>query len=174
MESRQSTAIGNTRMTLSVTCAAAFVLLALLWGRSYRYIDNITGPQYGTYRPQIGSSNGWLTVRYRNDKLSPKHFPEWNRQSKTFEEMEAVYQQMELSIANEPGATFVRPTPTYRFGWAGVAKFRTPYWLPVVISGALAIIFGWKLDWRFSIKMMLLATVGVAVVLALIVKFLRM
>ena len=174
MELQRTGAIETTRILLSVICIVVFVLLSLLWVRSYWWIDNVTGPQSGDYRPQLGSSNGWLTVRYRNDKLSPDQIPEWNRQSKTHAEMDAIYEQMEKSIANEPGATFVRPTPMYHFGWTGVATFRTPYWIPVFVSAGLAVLFGWKQDWRFSISTMLFAFAAGAVVLALIVKFLRM
>lgn len=174
MNLTQRNTTGNIRMLLSVTCIAVCVLLLLLWVRSYWWIDMVTGPQSGEFRPQIGSSNGWLTLRYRNSQLSTHDFPEWHRQSRTFSDMEKIYQQIEEKIKNEHSATFVRPTPTYRFGWVNAEVFRTPIWIPAIVSGCLAILFGWKQDWRFSLRTILIVTAVIAAVLSVSVSFLRM
>ncbi|EMI15318.1 membrane protein [Rhodopirellula maiorica SM1] len=121
----------------------------------------------------MGSSDGWLTIRNRNDKLSPDQFTEWTRQSTSVEDMEAIYAQMEESIKNEPGATFSRPTPKFEFGLADVGVFRTPYWVPIACLGFLAIAWGWRQDWRFSLKTMLIWIAVSAVSLGLAVQFFR-
>jgi len=173
MKSRLSNFVGSIRVLFSAICIASFILLTLLWARSYSWIDNVIGPQYRSYRPQLSSSDGWATLRYCNDNLSPDQFTKWTRQSTSSQQMDKIYRQMEESIKNEPGATFSRPTSSHSFGWQGVGAFHTPYWLPIAVIGLLAVAFGWKQDWRFSLKTMLTLTTVAAASLALIVKFLR-
>ena len=154
------------RIAVTVLSLTACVLLTVLWVRSYWWVENVVGPSRGSFRLGVASSNGWLTVRYRNGKLSPQAFPKWTLQSKSAAEMEEIYQQMEASIKGT-NATFSRPT--FKFGWKDDWGFQLPYWLPMVIIGILAVVVGWKLPWRFSLRTLLIATTLVAVVLGIVV-----
>lgn len=173
MNTPQKAFVGSLRVLLSTIGIAAVVLLTLLWARSYWWIDNVIGPQTGSFRPQMASSEGWLTIRYRNEKLAPNQFTKWKRQSTSVENMEAIYAQMEESIKNQPNATFSRPVPTFQFGRKEAGVFSAPYWLPIAAIGFLAIALGWKQDWRFSLKTMLTWTAVSAVCLVLAVQFFR-
>ena len=173
MRAQTKSVIGGLRVLLSTICIAGLALFSLMWVRSSSWNDNIIGPQTGSFRPQISSADGWVTIRYHNDQLSPGQFPKWTRQSRSDEQMEAVYKQMEESIKNEPGATFTRPMPTFNIGWQKDDAFRTPYWLPILTLALLAMAFGWRQDWRFSIKTLLMWISIAALCLGLIVQFFR-
>ena len=171
MESTSTTFFGRTRVFLAAICIAMCILLLAMWVRSHFWLDHLTGPQSGSYRPGLSSTMGWLTIQYRNDKLSPQHYPKWTITSSTHEAMEAVYDQMEKSIENTPGATFIRPSsiPDFHVGWTGDGKIRTPYWLATAILGCSAIVLGYKQDWRISLKTTLLMTAAIAVLIAIAV-----
>ena len=172
MQTTLKSYFGGFRILLSTVCVALIVVLALLWGRSCFWIDHVIGPQSGSLRPQMSSSDGWLTLRYRNDTLSPNQFTGWRRQTTTIEDMETIYRQIEESIKNKPGATFTRPAaPTFQFGWKGSGVFCVPYWLPIIALAGSGFALGWKQDWRFSLKTILLWITLSAVFLTLSVQY---
>jgi hypothetical protein len=154
------------RIAWSAVCGILCLLLIALWVRSYWWVDNFIGPSQGAYRFGVASSDGWLTIRYRNGILDPKAFPNWKLKSTSAAAMEKVYKQMEASIKGTPGATFSRPAR--KFGWKDDWGFQFPYWLPVASVGVLVTV-SWKLPWRFSLRTLLIGMTVVAVVLGLVI-----
>jgi hypothetical protein len=162
----------GVRAIAAATCLIACVLLALLWVRSYWYLDNVIGPARGSFRLGVASANGWLTLRYANGSMGPEYFPKWNLQTTTNEQLEKVYQQMEQSIKGTPGATFTRPDPP-RFRWMENWGVQFPYWLPTLTVAILAIAFGWRLRWQYGLRALFVTTTIIAVGIGLLVAFFR-
>jgi len=156
------------RIALSVMCGLVAVLLCVLWVRSYQIYDNVVGPPHGSYRFGVASAGGWLTIRWKSD-FDPSIFPRGMVQTKSAEQMEAIYRQMEDSIRNDPGTTYTRPT--FKFGSTGDGAIQFQYWLPAMIAAALAAA-AW-LRWRFSLRTLLIGMTLLAVGLGWLVYTLR-
>lgn len=157
-------------MAASAACGVLCLVLLGLWVRSYWWTENLIGPARGSYRLGVANADGWMTVRYRNGRLSPQAFPEWTLQSKSDAEMEKIYKQMEDSIRGTT-ATFTRPAPAY--GWKENWGFQFPHWAPTALLGIFAVVAGWKLPWRLSLRTMFIAMTIAGVALGMIVWGLR-
>ena len=152
MEPKENNVSGSTRILFSSVFITIFVLLSIMWARSYWWVDIVIAPQSGSQTQQFLSGDGWLGVHFRKN-LEPNVFPDWVHDSLPFKPIEG---------------------PSPRFGWEDAETFLSPYWLPVFACLCLATIFGWKQDWRFSLKTMLIAISVVAVAVFLILKSLQM
>jgi len=128
------------------------VLLVLLWVRSYWYSDTISNPN-NLLTSDLGD------VRFHHDSRSsgPKG---WHLSG--YEQSPATAD----SVRN-------RPWISSRFGWnRWQTQFavQVPHWLPVYICGIFAVLPQVnRLQTRFSLRTLLIATTLVAMVLGLIV-----
>ena len=151
------------RIAWSVGCAAACVLLVVLWVRSYWWMDSAWNviPAFGT--TNLVSDLG--DVRASSDTSSAASTPSgWKVWS---------YEQADSTSA----AVRLRPWVRSRFTWkasAGRCSVSAPHWSLVMIS-ATAASLPWinRLRWRFSLRTLLIATTLVAAVLGLVVYFMR-
>lgn len=162
--------IHSALTVFAAVSSTLLIVLLLFWGRSYWWGDTMIGPARGNLRLGVSSSNGWLTVRFRNGNLGLDAFPKWSFQSTSSEAMEKIYQQMEKSIRGT-NAKFTRPSP--HFGWIEDWGIQFPYWFAMLVAGLLAIASSWAIRWRFGLRSLLVTATILAVALGLLVTFLR-
>jgi hypothetical protein len=144
----------HLRIAFSCACGIACVLLVVLWVRSY----------------SIHSSKSvWVTPNYRYYLRSTEGKAILLKQERIF------FQGLEGSSATEwtfaGWKTFDGPK-VLRDLDGSVRAVSFPYWLLASMPALLAA-FAWMVNWRFSLRNLLIATTLVAVALGLIVATLR-
>lgn len=151
----------DRRIVVSTVCGLLCILLIVLWMRSYQWKDVITAP--GDRSQRIGSYNGWVTIRWKDDRLRPGRTPpanNWELVSISKEELEQKFAQYESR-----GVKIERPKDQFGLIDSGALQFH--YWLPTVVFLVIA-----TLPWlplRFNLRSLLIAMTLVSVVLGLIV-----
>ena len=150
------------RITWTVFCGIACVLLVVLWVRSYVWFDNLVGPVSSTRCLGFESSQGWLTVRWDQYTMNPKAFPRWTLNKMPAEALEKAFKL--LAARGTP----IHSVPSFGFH---DGSFQFPHWSIVVLTGVLAVAFATCRPYRinFSLRTLLIATTLVAAVLGLIV-----
>jgi hypothetical protein len=132
------------------------VLLIVLWVRSYWCGDMLQFRSLETWGTQAESNNGRLV--FMISKESARHYPSWRLAS--------------IQIASFK-SVFPYPVNIFGFGFhrllAGSVTLTVPIWLPVLMCGIPATLFGLRHPKSFSLRTLLIATTLVAVVLGLIV-----
>jgi hypothetical protein len=143
------------RITLSVACGIACLLLIVLWVRSYRYVEAIrlmAAPNGGVI--QCLSIPGSLAVGIFKSAKPWSYFQmsasEWRR-----------------VMATAPASQLPSPTWGGRLTNSVVDQFFVPYWILVLSSAVTASLPG--LRWRFSLRTLLIAATLVAIVLGIVV-----
>ena len=143
------------RIVWTALCVTACVLLVVLWVRSYSRGDSFTYRQGNTWTG-VGSVAGGLTASRTSDPYLPFGMG-WFLESFGPDEF------------GDPSAS--------RFIWDNSPTSRcigVPHWFAVVIFAVLTILpLRRYFSWRFTLRSLLIATTLVAVVLGLVVYFVR-
>ncbi len=143
------------RITWTVFCGIACVLLIALWVRSYDTKDMIAGHTSQTRGICAYSVEGWLDVSATTVRDTSRNYG-WHV---TIGELDPGYHKPTLwrhVFPNFEGSTF-------RSGF----HYQIPYWFLISTSFIFAPVP--RLRWRFSLRTLLIATTLVAVALGLIV-----
>src|SRR5438067_2362540 len=69
------------RIAFSVTCVIACVLLIVLWVRSYRWIDTLSGFNPSIFVFGLGSERGTLVAEWQPHAASLLHITRWQPKS---------------------------------------------------------------------------------------------
>jgi hypothetical protein len=132
------------RIAWSVFWGLACVVLIVLWVRSYRY----------------------------GDRLRTENFTHEDSQKRLYV-VQSGRGFVRLSVAKQDArgewAISYRPSKLFGLGLSRTNSSTTvnvPYWFPMIVSAAMA--FTPWVNWRFSLRTLLIATTLVAVVLGLI------
>jgi hypothetical protein len=140
------------RIAWSAVCAIAFVLLIVLWVRSYWRLQ-ILERRTGSQAIQISSVKGRVAIA----RIDPR----------------AAIKRSYLSVTAGDSADWrnggVLGFRYYHDGW--ITALIAPHWLPALLSAALAVIPWISRSWRFSLRTLLIVTTLIAVVLGLMVAF---
>ena len=141
------------RLAWSVGCGITCVVLIVLWVRSYHYFDKLEGP--------IGSQRAFGIESF------PGHldFFVWR-----FIDQPQPWSRHTYSLSELPEQGIVLPQICLGFySWDQQDYFgiRLPYWF-LSVAAAILVPAPW-LRWRFSLRILLIATTLIAVVLGLIV-----
>jgi hypothetical protein len=140
------------------TAAMLFVLLALgfvsLWVRSFQHTDTLQGEGVGAFY-FLSSENGRLYLQWNRAEGAPAAWPEWSFKT------------------SPPSSNWRFATAIIGFGyldhWLFGRAIALPHWAPALSSLAIAALFVFKRNWRYSLRTILVATTVVAVVLGLAV-----
>ena len=149
------------RITWTVFCGIACVLLIALWVRSVSWDDGsgirLTS-NYCLYGEQI-RCRVLIYISQLKPGLEPSH---WWSQSIDANDFEIVKENT--------GPSMLGFGVTHRPGYF---RIRLPHWFLVAATATAAVVpwFSWR--WHFSLRTLLIATTLVAVVLGLIVYFAR-
>jgi hypothetical protein len=154
------------RITWTVAWGVAAVLLVALWVRSYWRQDYMLGWASDSRTISSLSSNGWLSLdsQWFNKTSEPSQLPNWEITSRII--------QPDPIFGTSP-----RLAPLPGWNWHSYATRRNasrglvvPYWFLVVLAIAFAAP-PWihKLNWRFSLRTLLIATTLLSVLLGLVV-----
>jgi hypothetical protein len=158
------------RIAFSVACATAFVLLIILWVRSYTIIDVAHLKLSGYVLCRISSFQGRLN--FRVDRMPVlNEFPPRNphRDGPSF-----FWSQCGWWSSTIQDYANGSPIPRAEFPWFGYVGVRTmhvlttPIWFWLIICGASAWVSWTRTKWNFSLRMLLIAATIVGVVLGLI------
>jgi hypothetical protein len=144
------------RIAFTVTCGIACVLLIVLWVRSLRAEDRLSGRITTSHGFRIYSSRGCVVCYAPNLPFQPSNYP-WGVALGS----QHWLQQSDPRIASVPKLHYHREEM-----WATL-----PHWFLLGLCGTLATC-PW-LPWRFSLRTLLIATTVVAGVLGVIVWSLR-
>ena len=156
------------RIAFSIVCGILCLLLIVLWVRSYWWHDWLGGQLPRNRSFSLSAANGRLRYatfdRAYENSFSGERAPDWYVSTKR--------------LSGPPHLTLVNtPLTEFALGFAGssdkygiVAVF--PVWVPATVV-ALFAAGPWcrQMNWRFSLRTLLLATTLVAVVLGLAVAF---
>jgi hypothetical protein len=146
------------RIAAAAFCGIACVLLIALWVRSYWWADGITGPLTSARQLLISSSMGTISVRL-DDTIHPsRRVLHWQLDHFSIDEFQRTLKAMKTG-------PIVR---THKLGFLG-DDFLIPQWLPVFLTGSLAIVLGVKRQWRFSLRALVFASTLTAIVLWVLV-----
>jgi hypothetical protein len=149
------------RIAWSVACGIAFLLLIVLWVRSYRVSDDWRRANGGkllniqSYRGEFGIGR-WSF---------PRPIP-WRHSANRIDEIDEPAKRLWTPMKDQAPLSYVG------IRWQTLMPlnlFAIRYWSPVVLSGTLATL-PWLSLWsgRYSLRTLLIATTLVAVVLGLI------
>jgi hypothetical protein len=156
------------RIAFSAACLIACVLLIVLWVRSNWWEDNIQGSWFRIPTTQMSFTSNRGTVRI--ERIDPPH----GSAIPWFWITHWIGLNNVLGDA-EYGSRLVPATPKIVFlgfglGHEFIGHFvDVPYWGPVLLSAALALLPWIRWSKRFSLRTMLIATTLVALVLGAIV-----
>lgn len=149
MEKQQSI-YWQLRLATSALSVAACVLIAGLWARSYRRLDEVRIPLPRAY---------WLSIESVRGRLV------WH----TFAAPHLQRANLESTTAESDWARLDAELPPWR--WIAAVPygeaFVMPFWFPTIVTGSLAAA-PW-LKWRFRLGTMLIATTLLATILGLLV-----
>jgi hypothetical protein len=145
------------RIAWSVLCGIACVLLIVLWVQSYWWTQVGSPPLTTKWSVWLGSYPGVVAIGVR---------PQLSGDDSTPLTMDADDWWLVQQLRGSP------PYSSRIFGYFGYSGgvVALPYWFAVFVS-AISASAPWltRLDWRFSLRTLLIATTLVAVVLGLIV-----
>jgi len=133
------------RIAFSVGCGIACVLLTILWGRGYWWMDKRLLPSFGGNVIVLASGCGYLEFgQYPEGKFVLPDWTFWHEQAEFFGQ---------------------RGPP-----WGSSRHWRIAYWIPVLCT-AISSLLPWirQLKWHFSLRTLLIALTLVAVVLGMVV-----
>jgi hypothetical protein len=138
------------RIAWSITLAAAALLLALLWVRSYwrlEILEKVTGSQ----AIQVSSVKGRIAIAILDSRIA--------------------IGRSYLNVVSGDAAEWRKRGPLgfayYRDG--SLTAVVAPHWLPAFLCAALALIPWFSRCWRFSVRTLLIAMTLVVVALGLII-----
>jgi hypothetical protein len=138
------------RIAWTVGWGLVAVLLIVLWERSYWRLQ-IFERRVGSQAVQISSVKGRIAIAH----LDPR----------------ATIGRPYLSVVAGDSADWRKAGASgfayYHDGW--IAALIAPFWLPALLSVALAVTPWISRSWRFSLRTLLVATTLVAVILGLVV-----
>jgi len=138
------------RITWTVCCGIACVLLCVLWVRSYSRCDGIYKQlATGTYLT-VASTNGVVFIREEARRLGFGDIPKnWE-----FRSQQAVIGNPNFQWVHDPGFTLIQFPD-----------------LALLLMAVAATVIPWirSLHWRFSLRTLLIATTLVAVLLGTVV-----
>jgi hypothetical protein len=140
------------KITWTVFCGIACVLLIVLWVRSLGAEDRLTGHLSGSHVFRIYSSRGCL-IYYVPGTLGPPNSYAWRS---------AFGAEFWLQVSDSRVASVPRVHLQSQEKWITL-----PYWLLVGLC-AVVTAAPW-LRWRFTLRTLLIATTLIAVALGLIV-----
>ena len=138
------------RIAASVFFAVVTVALCVLWVRSYRSEDRLSG-HAASVGVRFYSSRGWI-VCFKNNAISPGQYT-WS--------MELGSDYWLAPDDSRLGFS----SPVSFFSGATTSNISMPHWFVIVIASSLVVI-PW-IRWRFSLRTLLIATTLVAIVLGL-------
>jgi hypothetical protein len=144
--------IRGIKITWSVCCGIACVLLLVLWVRSYWRVDTLSIERSNLL--QIASVSGGVAFTAFTG-IGSDAFPGWSYESQ--EPPKDVYWTTLLGFARgtAPGYSFIA----------------IPHWLLILLFASLATVT-W-IRWRFTLRTLLVATTLICVLLGLIVYYAR-
>jgi hypothetical protein len=168
------------RITWTVFCGIACVLLFALWVRSYRRVDELRGRLFGQ-QLLLGSKKGFIAGIVFNNNYSTDDW-HWEVASSSVDEEQRSFHLKGSNLVDSLGIGWY-DQPRYqsrdeqwlfgiRHSWSATlngAGLLCRYCVLVLVTASLCIV-PWirHLKWRFSLQTLLLATTLVAVVLGLI------
>jgi len=153
------------RIAMSLFFGLLAVALCVLWVRSHHWARDAIQRV-----PVVGgihfiSSQGSVSVEaQRLPKNPPKTFS-WNQSIKVLSksELAEVFSTHTGSLAPDYSGF------QFRFRSGADWKFSVPYWLLALVSGMLATVLGLRINYRFSLRTLLIATTLLAVMLGVVV-----
>lgn len=143
------------KITWSILSIGSCLLIVGLWLRSYRTIDGVTVPMTSSWSLELVSVKGLIGIGKSSTASS------WSTMQMSFDEWQTL---MILAGVQFPSST-----------WGGMVHEKNstglcvPYWMLLIVAGALAIApwAGWR--WRFSLRAMLIVMTLSALALGLLI-----
>jgi hypothetical protein len=150
------------RIAWSAACGLAALLLIALWGRSSWWMDQLVMPFHDNFRVQLASSpgTGWIVV----DLGRLSHAP-WKLYSTPSDDPRLEYLASLIPPSSPLWGEFGQKFANFSGALHGSIGF--PYWLAISVIATAAT--GPWVQWRFSLRTLLLAATLVAVALGFIV-----
>jgi hypothetical protein len=152
----------NIRIGVSTCFAVMAAVLALLWLRSYWWVDAVTVPIFSRTAIAFDSGRGYLTTRRFDYSRAPIS------QRAKFTRTSTAIDESFLRQGSPTGQRFVLP---YRFVWR-FGGLTQPLWAPLVVCLCVAVA-PWlrqlAIPTRYSIRSLLIITTLVALALGLAV-----
>ncbi len=152
------------RIAVTAFSLTACVLLFALWVRSYTWTDDI--------RWRV-SETGTLKLHCGPGKLSLSWFPvtlwDWAWITRSSQELAREQEEVALLLARI-GQT-MQPESSFAFRWSDQYFYvRSPHWFLLILFGCSAVLVGipW-INWRFSLRTLLIATTLIAVGLGAVI-----
>lgn len=181
------------RIAFSAVCGVLFLLLVMLWVRSYRAFDRVSGRVAGRTSVILVSHTGHLTaVRsdggYLNWNLPHRDIgptlpnnltnADLSRQEFSWDNTDVIWPYRGRLGFGWIYRTLYLNTPNLKYRWdplgltarsvgAGATGVMMPHWFVVLVVATIAAL-PW-LRWRFSLRTLLIATTAVALALGAIV-----
>jgi hypothetical protein len=159
-QSTQGLKYRRLRLLVSAFCAIACMLLVALWGRSYRWMDQVFIPLPGDRVLMVVSTSSKLTVRAVDD-LNVRMIVGSNcvRQSDRLSEWFGA--QPKFTIGSHFHFT------AYKDG------VMAPHWLAALLAAAVGALPWIRSFGRFSLRALLIAMTAIAVLLGIFVASMR-
>jgi hypothetical protein len=148
--------LGYLRIAFSAICLVAVVLLIVLWVRSYSWLNLIKGPLTPSKTLVLTSSNGFFAIRTLSQTAYIWKVDRWSQENLL----------LQMKAAGMPANTKSWLWQLTYFGFAN-GGLESSYLYPTSLMGIAAGALGWPFAWRFSLRTLLIAITGVAVVLGL-------
>ena len=163
------------RIGFSVGSGVACMLLIVLWVRSYVYCDSLAGPISETKRLHVGSLAGAVQLRLDDETWSDPNSFRWKITIDSVADLNKsldAFRELQVKLGSRQANTCINMTK--RIGWELDTLF-LPYWLLVLLTGALAAAVGMHRPYRFSfsLRTLLISMTLVAAEFGLIVAFSR-
>jgi hypothetical protein len=149
------------RITWTVFCGIACVLVVLLWVRSYWWFGAWVGPRINDYYVGLGSSPGVFDLGLYDATDQFNFSRAW---SSSWTDAEEWWSLMRV---DENGHVLPHESPFWGFFTYDYGFIAVPFWFAGLLSIAIAV-----LPWfsgRFSLRTLLIATTLAAVLLGLVV-----
>ena len=164
------------RIAVSAVCLVVFVGVTVLWVRSYRVVDSLRGPITAIRSFDLDSTKGRLILCHGPYTQRTRASWPWGMDSRWGLLHESGMGQ-NLRFTNLPPLTtfpdfsVVKNRPSGPAIAAGFWIVIIPHWFPAVIFASLATIpwlFYWsRLQFKFSLRTLLIVTTLVAMILGL-------
>jgi hypothetical protein len=144
------------RIAFTAMCGIVCLLFVVLWVRSYKSEDRVSG-HLGSVGVRFYSSRGWI-ICFKNNAIGPGQYP-WSI------DLGADY----WLAPNDSRLRFSSPADF--LSGAATSNISMPHWFVIVIATSLAMV-PW-LRWRFSLRTLLIAMTVIAALLGTIIALSR-